>query len=85
MVGRGRPKGSFIYKDAEGNPISVFEWRKLNKVFKTSFRERIITIAIPLEYWKIFQKLRERYNFKKTQFAEKIVIKYLKEKMKEDE
>jgi hypothetical protein len=37
---RGRPKGSVKYADADGNPINVFQWRKLQRDKKLNWRKK---------------------------------------------
>lgn len=40
-MGPGRPKGSVTYKDENGNPIGVYEWRKLQQKLGKRIKRRI--------------------------------------------
>jgi len=69
----GRPKGSYKYKDKTGNPISVFEWRRISKP------QQRMTVTIPKEYLDVFNELQKEYEYPtKAELAKDIIVKYLK-------
>ena len=89
---RGRPAGSYEYRDEKGNPISVFEWRRKNPqthneivIQKRKIKNRIVAFVIPEEHIEIFYQLQDKHKLNSDQLAEKIIIKYLKRRLEKDE
>ena len=75
----GRPKGSVKYKDSEGNPIGVIEWRKM-----TGIANRLSITPNTRQY---LLKLKDKYNLRSLDDTVRKIIKewidLKKEKMKD--
>lgn len=76
---RGRPAGSYKYKDEEGNPISVFEWRKLGSNKRTR-----ICFLLPKEYLAKLDRLSLKHKTTNYKIVRRIVMRYFDEKAKKE-
>ena len=63
--GKGRPWGSFIHKDEQGNPIGVYEWRKK---YKKDYN-------MQLQQYRRIKK--ENYNKLRAMFPDKSIDKII--------
>lgn len=81
---RGRPFGfTGKYKDKDGNPISVYQWRRESKEYKAKHRleERSFELKVKLnqKIIVVLNKLSKLTGANVNQLVEKALIKYFKE------
>jgi len=75
----------YDYRDKKGNKLKANEWRRINKIKTPKFKSRVITIVLPLEYYDIFHKIRKKHKLYKDDLVEKIIVKYLKGRLQNEQ
>lgn len=77
----GRPRGTFKYKHPEtGQPIGVFEWRRLTHKKKQDTEE--LSLSVRPEIKRLFLMLCRLSDKPKEEIMAEALECYLKEKLK---